>query len=113
MKLLSANLEHDPSLKGIRMSSVIMIADAFPPEGNAGVYRPLRFVRHLPTMSWNTSVISLDTDYYERYDPGLLGLVPSETEVIRVPSRDPWQSMQTRRAQSLQKKLTCASVETV
>src|SRR5438128_1773964 len=95
------------------MRSVIMIAYAFPPEGNAGAYRPLRFVRHLPTMGWNASVIALDTHCYERYDPGLLDLVPSATEVIRVRSRDPWQSMQTRRAQRIQKQLTCASVETV
>jgi hypothetical protein len=95
------------------MQSVIMIAYFFPPEGNAGVYRPLRFVRHLPTMGWNASVISLDTTRYERYDPGLLRLVPSTTEVVRVRSRDPWQFIQTRRAQRIQKKITCASIETV
>ncbi len=95
------------------MRSVFMIAYAFPPEGNAGVYRPLRFVRHLPAMGWNPSVIALDTHCYERYDPGLQDLVPSTTEVIRVRSRDPWQSMQTSRAQRIQKQLTCASVETV
>ena len=27
------------------MKSVLMIAYGFPPEGNAGVYRPLRFLR--------------------------------------------------------------------
>lgn len=95
------------------MRSVIMIAYFFPPEGCAGVYRPLRFVRHLPTMGWNASVISVDTTCYERYDPGLLSLVPSATEVVRVRGRDPWQSIQTRRAQRIQKKHTCASVETV
>lgn len=95
------------------MRSVIMIAYAFPPEGRAGVYRPLRFIRHLSPLGWNASVISSDMHGYERYDPGLLSLVPSETEVIRVRSRDPWQSIQTRRAQRIQKKLTCASGETV
>src|SRR6266704_3443371 len=95
------------------MRSVIMIAYAFPPEGNAGVYRPLRFVRHLPTVGWDPRVIALDTHYYERCDPGLLDLVPSATEVIRVRNRDPWQSIQTRRAQRIQKKLTGASGETV
>jgi hypothetical protein len=95
------------------MRSVIMIAYFFPPEGNAGVYRPLRFVRHLPTMGWNASVISLDTTCYQRYDPGLLDLVPSETEVVRVRSRDPWQFIQMRRAQRIQKKLMCASGEAV
>src|SRR5919109_3730988 len=93
------------------MRSVIMIAYSFPPEGNAGVYRPLRFVRHLPAMGWNASVISLDTHCYERYDPGLLSLVPSVTEVVRVRSHDLWQSIQARRAQRLQKKLTRASAE--
>ena len=94
------------------MRSVIMIAYSFPPEGNAGVYRPLRFVRHLPAMGWNASVVALDTHCYERYDPDLLDLVPSDTEVIRVRSRDPWQSIQMRRAQRIQKKHTCAPVKT-
>jgi hypothetical protein len=95
------------------MQSVIMIAYSFPPEGNAGAYRPLRFVRHLPSMGWNTSVISVDTTCYERYDPGLLSLVPSTTEVVRVRSRDPWQFIQTRRAQHIQQKITYDSVATV
>jgi hypothetical protein len=55
-----------PHCRGTRMRSVIMIAYCFPPEGNAGVYRPLRFVRYLPTMDWNASVIALDTDAYAR-----------------------------------------------
>src|SRR5947208_16473187 len=87
-------LSNYPHRECIRMRSVIMIAYSFPPEGNAGVYRPLRFVRYLPTMGWNASVISLDTHCYERYDPGLLDLVPSATEVIRVRRRDPSQSLQ-------------------
>src|SRR6266446_4990203 len=95
------------------MRSVIMIAYAFPPEGNAGVYRPLRFVRHLPTMGWNPSVIALDTHCYERYDPGLLDLVPSETEVIRVCGRDPWQAIQARRARHIQKQLSDVPVEAI
>ena len=80
------------------MKTVVMIAHAFPPEGSAGVYRPLRFARHLPTMGWLPSVISAATDSYERYDPELLELVPTGIEVSRVPSRDPWQSVQRRRA---------------
>jgi len=90
-----------------------MIAYAFPPEGKAGVYRPLRFVRHLPTMGWRTSVIALDTDRYERYDPGLLALVPSETEVVRVRERDWWQAIQARREQQSQARLSRASGERV
>ena len=95
------------------MRTVTMIAHAFPPEGNAGAYRPLRFVRHLPTIGWNASVISAETACYERYDPGLLGLIPASTEVIRVPSGDLWQSLQTRRAQRIEQRLTRASAEEI
>ena len=71
------------------MKSVIMIAYHFPPEGNAGSYRPLRFVRHLTAQDWQPTVITLKTDFYERYDPSLLSLVPNDVDVIRVANRDP------------------------
>jgi hypothetical protein len=96
------------------MKSVVMIAYSFPPDGSAGVYRPLRFLRHLPTMGWSTSVIAADLapSGWTRYDPALLTLVPSETEVVRVRSRDPWQAIQARRAQHIQKKLSSVPVAT-
>lgn len=97
------------------MKSVVMIAYWFPPDGGASVYRPLRFIRHLPAMGWSASVIAADLDRYgwSRYDPALLALVPSETEVIRVRGRDLWQAIQARRAQHTQAKLSRVSVETV
>ena len=94
-----------------RLKVVIMVAHAFPPEGNAGVYRTLRFVRHLPTKGWSPSVVSANMSSYERHDPELLQLVPSSTEVIRVTSCDPWQSIQTRRAQRIQKRLSDSSLK--
>ena len=59
-------------------------------------------------MGWSASVIAADLAPYgwTRYDPGLLALVPSETEVIRVRSRDPWQAIQERRAHHIQEKLS-------
>jgi glycosyltransferase involved in cell wall biosynthesis len=81
------------------MKSVLMIAYGFPPEGNAGVYRPLRFVRHLPSLGWQPTVITLETDFFERYDPSLLSQVPKEIEVIRVKNRDPWQTFLAKRNQ--------------
>lgn len=95
------------------MNYVVMIAYFFPPEGNAGTYRPLRFVRHLAKMGWHPSVISVRPYRYERYDPGLLALVPSETEIIRVRERDLWQAIQAKRAQRMQKNLAGASMGTV
>jgi len=93
------------------MKSVLMIAYGFPPEGNAGAYRPLRFVRQLPLFGWDPTVVTLDTESFERFDPTLLGLVPSEVEVIRVRNLDPWQAFQALRGRRLKERLSQASPE--
>jgi hypothetical protein len=95
------------------MKSVIMIAYNFPPEGNAGTYRPLRFVRHLPSIGWQPTVITLETDFYERYDPKLLTLVPPEATVIRVRNPDPWKAFQQWRNKHIQRKLSQSSANKV
>ena len=51
------------------MKSVVMIVHEFPPEGSAGVYRPLRFVRHLPSEGWRPVVIAGDPDCCQRTTP--------------------------------------------
>lgn len=79
------------------MKAVIMIAYGFPPEGNAGAYRPLRFVRHLPALGWQPTVVTLDAANYERYDASLLKQIPDDIKVIRVRNRDPWQRFQDHR----------------
>lgn len=80
------------------MKSVVMVAYNFPPEGNAGVYRPLRFVRHLPALGWQLMVITVETESYERYDPSRLALISDGVEVISVRNRDPWRSFSARRS---------------
>ena len=80
------------------MKSVVMIAYDFPPEGSAGVYRPLRFVRHLPGVGWQPTVVAADKTQFKRYDPGLLAFVPDQVEVVRVPGEDVWQRFQAWRA---------------
>ena len=79
------------------MKSILVIAYYFPPEGNAGTYRPLRFVRGLSKNGWSPSVISLNPYQYERYDPELLTLIPQGLEIIRVSGRDLWQAFQSWR----------------
>src|SRR5581483_8023581 len=76
------------------MKSVVMISYIFPPEGNAGTYRSLRFVRHLPTYGWRPVVIANAPYSYQRYDPTLLNLVPPETEILSVRNPDPWAAVQ-------------------
>jgi len=86
------------------MNNVVMIAYGFPPEGNAGSYRPLRFVRQLPNFGWNPIVVSAIPSHYERYDAALLTKVPKQIQVIRVPASDPWQSLQAYRSQNLSRE---------
>jgi glycosyltransferase involved in cell wall biosynthesis len=80
------------------MKNVVMIAYGFPPEGNAGAYRPLRFVRQLPNLGWMPTVLSALPRVYERYDPALLKIVPNEIEVIRINAGDLWQTFQAWRS---------------
>ncbi len=95
------------------MKTVLMIAYNFPPEGSAGTYRPLRFVRHLPSFGWRPIVISLATDVYERYDPSLLDMVPPDTEVIRVRNPDPWNALQQKRVKRIERQLSVLPVEKI
>jgi len=95
------------------MNHVVAIAYFFPPEGSAGTYRPLRFVRHLPALGWSSTVISADRYDHERNDPELLRLVPPDTEVIRVRGRDPWQAVQAWREERMRRKLAAAPIELV
>ncbi len=81
------------------MKSVIMIAYNFPPDGSAGVYRPLRFVRHLTDVGWHPTVIAANNKRQGRYDPGLLSLVPDHIELVRVSGEDAWQRFQLWRGQ--------------
>ena len=95
------------------MKTVAMVSYAFPPEGQAGVYRSLRFVRHLSRLGWNVKVISALIKQYERYDPDLLAEIPSNTQVSRIPFFDPWQSMQSWRSRKMEGTLSVSSVETI
>jgi hypothetical protein len=75
-------------------------AYGFPPEGHAGVYRPLRFVRNLRSCGWNPVVVTAGGTPYQRPDPELLSQVPPDVEVLRpVDAGDWWLRFQRRRAE--------------
>jgi glycosyltransferase involved in cell wall biosynthesis len=80
------------------VKNIIMVAHDFPPEGNAGAYRPLRFVRHLLVHKWMPTVVSAIPSQYERYDPELLASIPGNVEVIRIRYCDMWQALQSWRS---------------
>ncbi|MGH7231210.1 MAG: glycosyltransferase, partial [Nitrospiraceae bacterium] len=91
--------------------SVIMIAYYFPPEGNAGVYRPLRFLKELDRKGWHTTVVCCEPYEYERYDPQLLSQVPKDSQIVRIKYRDPWRAFQTWRGARVERKLAGSSHE--
>lgn len=90
-------------------SRVLFIAYYFPPEGNAAVYRPLRFLKQLDLKGWRTTVICCEPYQYERYDPELLSQVPPGTRIVRVRGRDPWRAFQTWRGVRIEHKLAASS----
>ena len=94
------------------MKSVLMIAYNFPPDGSAGVYRTLRFVKQLPSQGWIPTVITLESERYDRHDPALLDTIPKEVRVIRVRNKDPWQNLQARRAEAIEKRVAVSSRDT-
>jgi glycosyltransferase involved in cell wall biosynthesis len=94
------------------MKSVLVIAYNFPPDGSAGVYRTLRFVKQLPPHGWLPTVITLESERYDRHDPALLDAIPKEVKVIRVRNKDPWQALQARRAQTMEKCIARSNGET-
>jgi hypothetical protein len=96
----SARAPEDGSVNG-----VVLVAYYFPPHGSAGVFRPLRFVRGLSARGWRAFVVTMGGARYERYDPGLLGAVPSNVEVSRVKDRDLWKWIQAKRAARIDAQL--------
>lgn len=93
--------------------SVVMIAYFFPPEGNAAVYRPLRFLKELVKEGWTATIISCEPYKYERHDPQLLEQVPSSTAIIQVKGWDPWRMLQTRRGIQAKERLAGLSAQGV
>src|SRR4026209_2030232 len=90
--------------KSLGMKSVLMVAHPFPPEGAATSFRTLRHVRQLPNLGWKATVGTALPSQYERYDPNLLAMVPSQTEVIRAKGYDLWQAFQSWRARRIHEK---------
>ena len=92
---------------------VVMIAYFFPPDGNAAVYRPLRFVRQLSASQWAPTVVTVDGSSHERFDPQLLKTLPDNVGIRRVAGRDLWQAIQAWRARRLQAQITGGAAEHV
>jgi glycosyltransferase involved in cell wall biosynthesis len=75
---------------GQDMHRVLFIAYYFPPIGGSGVQRPAKFVKYLSEFGWRPYVISTDGGRAQvEFDQTLLGDIPSDVPVWRVPTPHP------------------------
>jgi glycosyltransferase involved in cell wall biosynthesis len=74
------------------LKSVLFLSYYFPPVGGAGTQRPTTFVRHLPQLGWEPIVVTGTGPADSRWTPrddALLGAIPRELEVRRLPGPEP------------------------
>ncbi|MFA5498167.1 MAG: glycosyl transferase [Candidatus Cloacimonadia bacterium] len=65
------------------MKRVLIISFYFPPCGGASVQRWLRFIKHLPNLGWQPTILTASESDYSVLDPTLAHKVPLSTKVIR------------------------------
>jgi len=64
---------------------LLLISYFFPPTVGGGVFRPLAMVKYLSRLGWKITVITATTPKHYPEDPELVGQIPSDVEVIRIP----------------------------
>jgi len=69
---------------------ILVLTYYFPPSGGPGVQRILKFVKYLPSSGWTPIVLTVEDGAYPARDPSLETDVPSEAEVVRTSSWDPY-----------------------
>lgn len=70
----------------MRRKKILMLINFFPPAAGGGVYRPLSFVKYLPGMSWEVTVITPRAGEFWISDPSLEEEIPPEVRVVRTGS---------------------------
>jgi glycosyltransferase involved in cell wall biosynthesis len=68
---------------------VLVIHYHFPPLGGAGVQRVLKFVKYLPQLGWDVTVLTTSSRSYPVTDDSLLADVPAEVRVARTTTELP------------------------
>ena len=71
------------------MKKVLIIAYDFPPAWTSGVYRPLKFAKHLPQFRWQAIILTVKNYPREIIDETLLDDIPPEARIIRARSWEP------------------------
>ena len=63
------------------MKKVLMITYDFPPARTSGIYRPVKFVKHLAKFGWEPVVLTVKNPYVPAYDHTLLKDIPKGTKI--------------------------------
>ena len=69
---------------------VLIVTYYWPPSGGSGVQRWLKFVKYLDLAGWETVVLTPENPSFSMSDPSLLNDVPANTEVLRLPFWEPY-----------------------
>src|SRR6185295_17109271 len=69
---------------------VMIVTYYWPPSGGSGVQRWLKFAKYLPQLGWTPFVLTPATPSFTIKDESLIGEVPSETVVIKLPIWEPY-----------------------
>jgi glycosyltransferase involved in cell wall biosynthesis len=65
------------------MKKILMITYDFPPARTSGIYRPVKFVKHLRSFGWEPIVLTARNSSVLAYDDTLLKDIPSGVRVVR------------------------------
>lgn len=65
------------------MKRVLVVSYLFPPTGDVGVHRTLRFIKWLPTFDWQPVVLTARNAKVQNLEPSLLEKVPQDVPVHR------------------------------
>ena len=80
------------------MKHVLFLAYLFPPIANSGTQRPLKFVKYLSAHGWSPIVLTAAEFDGLPTDPELLGDIPRDVSIVRVPMLNQYAAGLCRRA---------------
>jgi len=81
-------LKRNSNILSREMRKVLIISYDFPPFRTSGIYRPLKFAKHLPQFGWEPIILTAKNPYVDVVDETLLTEIPSGLKVHRAFSID-------------------------
>lgn len=73
------------------MKKLLIITYYWPPSGDVGVHRPLKFAKYLPQFDWQPIIYTAETKDFTFVDASLSKNIAANTEVVRTKIWEPYQ----------------------